>query len=71
MWAASIASHASGAVLWWGKILHLGLMGGLENLRRWTPTQRDAVEGLAGEIITQREVRPLRTDGKPAGYLYG
>ena len=53
------------------QILRLGLMGGLEKLRRWTPTQRDAVDGLAGEIITQREVRPLRTDGKPAGYLYG
>ena len=53
------------------QILRLGLMGGMENLRRWTPTQRDAVDALAGKIITQREVRPLRTGGKRVGYLYG
>jgi len=53
------------------QILRLGLMSGMDNLRRWTPTQRDAVDGLAAEIITQREVRPLRRDGKQVGYLYG
>jgi hypothetical protein len=53
------------------QILRLGLMSGLEALRRWTPTQRDQVDGLAGQIITQRELRPLRTEGQPIGYLYG
>ena len=53
------------------QILRLGLMSGMENLRRWTPTQRDAVDGMAAAIITQREVRPLRMDGKQVGYLYG
>lgn len=52
------------------QVLRLGLMAGLENLRSWTPTQRDEIDGLAGRIITQRELRPLRTDGKPVGYLY-
>ncbi len=53
------------------QILRLGLLGGLEALRKWTPTQRDQVDRLAGQIITQRELRPLRTEGKPIGYLYG
>jgi hypothetical protein len=53
------------------QILRLGLMSGIDNLRRWTPTQRDMVDGLAGEIITHKEIRSLRTDGKPVGYLYG
>lgn len=52
------------------QILRLGLMNGLENLRRWTPAQRDDVDGLADQLITQRELRPLRTEGKPVGYLY-
>jgi quercetin dioxygenase-like cupin family protein len=52
------------------QVLRLGLMKGLENLRSWTPTQRDEIDGLAGQIITQRDVRPLRTEGKPVGYLY-
>ena len=52
------------------QVLRLGLMGGMDNLRRWTPTQRDEVDGLAGQIITQSEARPLRTDGKEVGYLY-
>jgi hypothetical protein len=42
----------------------------LENLRSWTPTQRDEIDGLAGQIITGKDVRPLRTEGKPVGYLY-
>ena len=49
----------------------LGLLNGMESLRRWTPTQRDEVDGLAGQIITRRELRPLRTEGAPVGYLYG
>lgn len=53
------------------QILRLGLMKGIEALRRWTPTQRDEVDGLAGQIITQKELRPVRTEGKPVGYLYG
>jgi quercetin dioxygenase-like cupin family protein len=52
------------------QILRLGLLKGLEKLRSWTPTQRDEIEGLAGKIITQKDVRPLRTEGKPVGYLY-
>ena len=32
---------------------------------------RDAyADGLASQIITQRDIRPLRTEGKPVGYLY-
>jgi hypothetical protein len=53
------------------QILRLGLMNGIEDLRRWTTMQRDDVDGLAGKIITQQELRPLRTDEKPVGYLYG
>jgi hypothetical protein len=52
------------------QVLRLGLLKGMENLRGWTPTQRDEIDGLAGQIITQKDVRPLRTEGKPVGYLY-
>jgi len=52
------------------QVLRLGLLKGMEKLRSWTPTQRDEIDGLAGKIITQRDVRPLRTEGKPVGYLY-
>ena len=52
------------------QILRLGLLKGMENLRRWTPTQRDEIDGLAGQIITRKDIRPLRTEGKPVGYLY-
>lgn len=52
------------------QILRMGLLKGLEQLRSWTPTQRDEIDGLAGEIITQKDVRPLRTEGEPVGYLY-
>jgi hypothetical protein len=52
------------------QILRLGLLNGLESLRKWTPAQRDEVDGLAAQIITQRGLRPLRADGKPVGYLY-
>jgi hypothetical protein len=52
------------------QVLRLGLLKGMENLRSWTPTQRDEIDGLAGQIITQKDVRPLRTEGKPVGYLY-
>ena len=52
------------------QILRLGLLSGMDNLRRWTPTQREMVDGLAGEIITHKEVRSLRTDGQQVGYLY-
>ncbi|RTL54016.1 MAG: hypothetical protein EKK40_05650 [Bradyrhizobiaceae bacterium] len=52
------------------QVLRLGLLKGLENLRSWTPTQRDEIDGLAGEIITRKDVRGLRTDGAPVGYLY-
>ena len=52
------------------QILRLGLLKGMENLRSWTPTQRDEIDGLAGQIITRKDLRPLRTEGKPVGYLY-
>jgi hypothetical protein len=53
------------------QVLRLGLLKGLEQLRSWTPTQRDEIDGLAGQIITRRDVRPLRTEGQKVGYLYG
>ena len=52
------------------QILRLGLLKGMENLRSWTPTQRDEIDSLAGQIITRKDIRPLRTEGKPVGYLY-
>jgi mannose-6-phosphate isomerase-like protein (cupin superfamily) len=52
------------------QVLRLGLLKGIDNLRSWTPTQRDEIDGLAGQIITRKDVRPLRTEGKPVGYLY-
>lgn len=53
------------------QVLRLGLLKGMNELRSWTPTQRDEIDGLAGRIITHKDVRPLRTEGKPVGYLYG
>jgi quercetin dioxygenase-like cupin family protein len=53
------------------QVLRLGLLKGLEQLRSWTPTQRDEIDGLAGNIITRKDIRPLRTEGQPVGYLYG
>ena len=52
------------------QVLRLGLLKGMDNLRGWTPTQRDEIDGLAGQIITRKDVRPLRTEGMPVGYLY-
>jgi hypothetical protein len=52
------------------QILRLGLLKGIDNLRSWTPTQRDEIDGLAGQIIARKDLRPLRTEGKPVGYLY-
>jgi len=53
------------------QVLRLGLLKGLESLRSWTPAQRDDIDGLAGRIMTKKDLRPLRTDGKPpVGYLY-
>jgi hypothetical protein len=52
------------------QVLRLGLLKGMETLRSWTPTQRDEIDGLAGKIITQKDIRPLRTEGQPVGYLY-
>jgi hypothetical protein len=53
------------------QVLRLGLLNGMNDLRSWTPTQRDEIDGLAGQIITQKDIRPLRTEGRPVGYLYG
>jgi hypothetical protein len=52
------------------QVLRLGLLKGLEKLRSWTPTQRDEIDGLADKIITGQDVRQLRTEGEPVGYLY-
>ncbi len=52
------------------QLLRLGLLKGMDSLSRWTPAQRDEIDGLAGKIITRRESRPQRTAGKPVGYLY-
>ena len=52
------------------QILRLGLLKDIENLRKWTPTQRDEIDALAGQIITRQDLRPLRNEGKPVGYLY-
>jgi len=52
------------------QVLRLGLLKGMENLRSWSPTQRDEIDGLAAQIITRKDIRPLRTEGKPVGYLY-
>ena len=52
------------------QVLRLGLLKGMNDLRSWTPTQRDEIDGLAAKIITQKDIRPLRTEGKPVGYLY-
>ena len=52
------------------QILRLGLLRGMDGLHRWTPTQRDTIDGLADQIITRSEPRPLRTDGQKVGYLY-
>jgi hypothetical protein len=52
------------------QVLRLGLLKGMYDLCSWTPTQRDEIDGLAGQIITQKDIRPLRTEGKPVGYLY-
>ena len=53
------------------QLLRLGLLKGMNELRSWTPAQRDEIDGLAGQIITHSDIRPLRTEGKPVGYLYG
>ena len=52
------------------QVLRLGLLKGMNDLRSWTPTQRDEIDGLAGQIITHKDIRPLRTEGKAVGYLY-
>ena len=52
------------------QVLRLGLLKGMNDLRSWTPTQRDEIDGMAGQIITGKDIRPLRTEGKPVGYLY-
>ena len=52
------------------QVLRLGLLKGMNDLRSWTPTQRDEIDGMAGQIITGKDIRPLRTEGMPVGYLY-
>jgi hypothetical protein len=52
------------------QLLRLGLLKGMDNLCRWTSDQRDEIDGLAGRIITRKEARPQRAQGRPVGYLY-
>ncbi|WP_422035902.1 hypothetical protein [Reyranella sp.] len=52
------------------QLLRLGLLKGMDNLCRWTAAQRDEIDGLAGRIITRKEPRPQRTQGKSVGFLY-
>lgn len=52
------------------QVLRLGLLKGIDNLRKWSPAQRDEIDGRAGRIITRKDMRPLRTEGLPVGYLY-
>lgn len=52
------------------QILRLGLLKGMEDLRMWTPTQRDEIDALAGKIITRADLRGDRLSGAPVGYLY-
>lgn len=52
------------------QLLRLGLLKTMDNLCRWTPAQRDEIDGLAGRIITRKEARPQRTQGRPVGFLY-
>ena len=52
------------------QLLRLGLLKGMDDLCRWTAAQRDEIDGLAGRIITRKEPRPQRTQGKPVGFLY-
>jgi len=52
------------------QVLRLGLLKGMDELSRWTATQRDEIDGLAGRIITRKEARPQRTQGRPVGFLY-
>lgn len=52
------------------QLLRLGLLKGIEDLRSWTPTQRDEIDALAGQIITRADLRSERLTGQPVGYLY-
>lgn len=52
------------------QLLRLGLLKGMDDLCRWTAAQRDEIDGLAGRIITRKEARPQRTQGRPVGFLY-
>jgi quercetin dioxygenase-like cupin family protein len=52
------------------QLLRLGLLKGMDELSRWTAAQRDEIDGLAGRIITRKEPRPQRTQGRPVGFLY-
>ena len=52
------------------QVLRLGLLKDIETLRRWTPTQRDEIDGLGNQIITRRDTRPRDADGRAVGYLY-
>ena len=52
------------------QILRLGLLKGMEDLRMWTPDQRDEIDALAGQIITRSDLRSDRLSGSPVGYLY-
>jgi len=52
------------------QLLRLGLLKGMETLRKWTPTQRDEIDGLGGQIVTRKNIRPHRLEGQSVGFLY-
>ncbi len=49
------------------QVLRLGLLKGMNELRSWTPTQRDEIDGLAGQIITHRTSVPCAPRASRSG----
>lgn len=52
------------------QILRLGLLDGIEKLRRWTPVQRDEIDKLGHKLIVQHETRNIDKREYPIGYLF-
>jgi hypothetical protein len=52
------------------QILRLGLLDGIEKLRRWTPVQRDEIDKLGHKLIVQHEARNFDKIEHPIGYLF-
>lgn len=52
------------------QILRLGLLDGIEKLRRWTPVQRDEIDKLGHKLIVQHEARNFDKTEHSIGYLF-